>query len=147
MHTVFAMRNLPEIACWTESGRGVTIEEHSNWFASRLALDDNRLFLIDVLGTHVGSLDLARRGNEVVISIYLLSALRGRGHGRRLIQEACDIAWRSWGPLVVTARILSDNAASLHAFGAAGFAKVGDEGQVIVTQRAPETKREARHVK
>jgi L-amino acid N-acyltransferase YncA len=130
--TVFAMRNLLEIVRWTESGREVTMDEHRAWFASRMTRDENRLFLIEVEGTPAGALDLAQRGAEVTISIYLLSPLRGRGHGRRLIRESCDTARRCWGPLTVVARILSDNEASLHAFGAAGFVETGTEGRVIV---------------
>ena len=130
--SVFAIRNLLEIVRWTESGREVTMDEHRVWFASRLAKDTSRLFLIEVDGTPAGALDLAHRGDEAVISIYLLSPLRGRGHGRRLIREACVAARECWGPITVVARILSDNAPSLHAFGAAGFIETGNEGRVIV---------------
>jgi len=133
---VFAMRNLLEIVRWTESGREVTMDEHRAWYAARLKEVEARLFLIEVEGTPAGSLDLARVGDEVVISIYLLSPLRGRGHGRRLIREACEIARRCWGPLAVVARILSDNTASLLAFGAAGFVETGSEGRVIVMRRS-----------
>jgi len=134
---VYAMRNLLEIVRWTESGREVTMDEHRAWFESRLAGTDNRLFLIEVEGTPAGVLDLAHRGAEVVVSIYLLSPLRGRGHGRRLIREACAHARQCWGPVTVTARILSDNHASLHAFGAAGFVETGSDGRVMVMQQAP----------
>ena len=137
---VFAMRNLLEIVRWTESGREVTMEEHRAWFASRLAAADGRLFLIEVEGTPAGALDLERRGDAVVISIYLLSPLRGRGHGRRLIREACAMARQSWGPVAVVARILSNNEASLHAFGAAGFVETGTDGRVIVMRFAPEAR-------
>jgi L-amino acid N-acyltransferase YncA len=130
--TVFAIRNLLEIVRWTESGREVTMEEHRNWFAARLQGGDTRLFVIEVEGTPAGALDLSRRGEEVVISIYLLSPLRGRGHGRRLIREACSTARQCWGPVTVVARILSDNEPSLHAFGAAGFLETGNEGRVMV---------------
>ena len=131
--TVFAIRNLLEIVRWTKSGREVTMDEHRTWFASRLAKDQGRLFLIEVEGTPAGALDLAHRENgDVVISIYLLSPLRGRGHGRRLIREACAVARQCWGKVTVVARILSDNEPSLHAFGAAGFTEIGNEGRVIV---------------
>ena len=138
--TVFAIRNLLEIVRWTESGREVTMDEHRLWFASRLARDDSRLFLIEVEGTPAGALDLARRGGEAVISIYLLSPLRGRGHGRRLIREACAVARQMWGQITVVARILSDNTPSLHAFGAAGFLEIGNEGRVIVMTLPPSVK-------
>ena len=72
---------------------------------------------------------------KAVISIYLLSPLRGRGHGRRLIREACATARRNWGPLTVVARILSDNQPSQHAFSAAGFVETGSEGRVIVMKQ------------
>lgn len=134
--TVFAMRNLLEIVRWTESGREVTMEEHRGWFASRMAGSDNRLFLIEVEGTPAGAIDLAMRRGEVIISIYLLSPLRGRGHGRRLIRQACDTARACWGPLTVVARILSDNTPSLHAFGASGFVETGTDGRVIVMKQA-----------
>ncbi len=135
--SVYAMRNLLEIVRWTESGREVTMEEHKAWFASRIARGDNRLFLIEVEGTPAGALDLAHRDGEAVISIYLLSPLRGRGHGRRLIRQACAVARQCWGPVTVVARILSDNTASLHAFGAAGFIEAGSEGRVIVMKQSP----------
>ena len=138
--TVFAIRNLLEIVRWTESGREVTMDEHRAWFASRLAKDDSRLFLIEVEGTPAGALDLAHRGTDVVISIYLLSPLRGRGHGRRLIREACAVARQAWGAVTVVARILSDNTPSLHAFGAAGFTEIGNEGKVIVMTMPPSVK-------
>lgn len=136
--TVFAMRNLLEIVRWTESGREVTMDEHRLWFESRMTSPDARLMLIEVEGTPAGALDLARKGNEVVISIYLLSPLRGHGHGRRLIREACRIAREAWGGVTVAARILSDNQASLHAFAAAGFVEATSEGRVIVMKQTPE---------
>lgn len=135
--SVFAMRNLLEIVRWTESGREVTMEEHRSWFATRMSLAENRLFIVEVEGTPAGALDLARRGDEVVISIYLLSPLHGRGHGRRLIREACAMARRAWGAVTVVARILSDNLPSLHAFGAAGFIETSSEGRVIVMKQPP----------
>jgi len=135
--SVYAMRNLLEIVRWTESGREVTMDEHRAWFASRIAKGENRLFLIEVEGTPAGALDLARRGDEVVISIYLLSPLRGRGHGRRLIRQACTVARQCWGRVTVVARILSDNTASLHAFRASGFVETSSEGRVIVMKLLP----------
>jgi len=134
--TVFAMRNLLEIVRWTESGREVTMDEHRAWFASRLAREETRLFLIEVEGTPAGVLDLACRNGEAVISIYLLSPLRGHGHGRRLIREACMIARECWGPVTMVARILSDNHASLHAFSAAGFVETGTDGRTIIMRQA-----------
>lgn len=134
--SVFAMRNLLEIVRWTESGREVTMDEHRGWFAARIAGGESRLFLIEVEGTPAGAIDLAHRNGEVIISIYLLSPLRGRGHGRRLIREACDTARACWGPVTVVARILSDNDASLHAFGASGFVETGTDGRVIVMKQA-----------
>ena len=135
--SVYAMRNLLEIVRWTESGREVTMEEHKAWFALRIARGDNRLFLIEVEGTPAGALDLARHGDEAVISIYLLSPLRGRGHGRRLIRQACSVARQCWGRVTVVARILSDNAASLHAFRASGFVETASEGRVIIMKQSP----------
>ncbi len=135
--TVFAMRNLLEIVRWTESGREVTLDEHRAWFAARIAGGPNRLFLIEVEGTPAGALDLALRNGEVIISIYLLSPLRGQGHGRRLIRESCDTARACWGPVTVVARILSNNGASLHAFGAAGFVETGSEGRVMIMKQTP----------
>jgi UDP-4-amino-4,6-dideoxy-N-acetyl-beta-L-altrosamine N-acetyltransferase len=135
--SVYAMRNLLEIVRWTESGREVTMDEHRTWFARRIAKGDSRLFLIEVEGTPAGVLDLARRDEEAVISIYLLSPLRGRGHGRRLIGEACAVARQCWGRVTVVARILSDNTASLHAFRAAGFVEAANEGRVMIMKLAP----------
>jgi L-amino acid N-acyltransferase YncA len=135
--SVYAMRNLLEIVRWTESGREVTMDEHRAWFARRIAKGDTRLFLIEVEGTPAGALDLALHNEEAVISIYLLSPLRGRGHGRRLIREACSVARQCWGKVTVVARILSDNTASLHAFGAAGFIEAASEGRVIIMKLAP----------
>jgi RimJ/RimL family protein N-acetyltransferase len=142
--SVYAMRNLLEIVRWTESGREVTMEEHRAWFAARIAKGDNRLYLIEVEGTPAGALDLAHRAGEAVISIYLLSPLRGRGHGRRLIREACAAARQCWGAVTVVARILSDNKASLHAFDAAGFVETGSEGRVIVMKLPPAAAARAR---
>ena len=58
------------------------------------------------------------------VSVYVAEAQRGRGVGRRLLEEVVE-AGRRAGLHAVVAQIVGENAASIHLHEALGFERVG----------------------
>ncbi|MCL6678607.1 GNAT family N-acetyltransferase [Sphingomonas sp. RG327] len=110
------------------------IGRHWLWF-SRLTMTDAELaaiiqdeavelyVVIDELGTDIGMLELDfREANECEIAfIGLLPELAGRGHGRWLLAETLQLAWRDGIRRVHVHTCTLDHPAALPAYRTAGF--------------------------
>ena len=123
-------RNDPQTRAMAIAQDPVPLADHRRWLATRLDDPDTRLTIAEHEGTPVGTVRLDRRGaDEAELSITIAPAARGRGLARPAIDLGVEHARGEWGVTRVTARIRSENAASLRAFAAAGFAierRVGD---------------------
>lgn len=103
------------------------------WFSRLVASDDELAALfaadvalwavVDVEGTDVGMLELdCREPGECELSfVGLIPALAGRGHGRWLLAEAIDRAWRPGVTRVHVHSCTLDHPAALAAYRRAGF--------------------------
>jgi phosphinothricin acetyltransferase len=93
--------------------------------------DDPRPFLVATLGDEVvGFARVAPYSDRCVYAgvgehgVYVARAMRGRGVGRRLLEELCAAA-EAAGLHKLTGRIFADNTTSIAAHEAAGFRVVG----------------------
>lgn len=124
--TVFPWRNDVEIRRHSVDVRPLDLEDHLAWFGKALSDPSRRLLIGEVDGRPFGVLryDLAAEGAEV--SIYVDPSLHGRGLGPALLR-AGERWLRLELPLIqrVSALVLQENAASRHAFEAAGFDSAG----------------------
>lgn len=135
---LFAWRNLPEIVALSGSGKQVTREEHESWFSARLARRPLCMWMIEHGGQPAGQIrvDPLPDGDHA-ITIYLVPGFTGRGLGTAAITLACKELLPHTGVRRLVARILPNNAASLHAFHKAGFAKLpGEHGGLVLMARA-----------
>ncbi len=119
---LLAWRNDPDVRERSFSSAPVSGDEHATWLGRTLA-DPQRLLLVveEDGGTALGQVRLDRDGGVAAVSIGLAAAARGRGLGRAALEEAVRLAGQL-GIERLEARIKPDNAASLAAFAAAGFA-------------------------
>jgi RimJ/RimL family protein N-acetyltransferase len=80
----------------------------------------------------VGTVRLDRRApDEAEVSITIAPGARGRGLARPAIELGVEHARATWGVARLTARIRPENAASLRAFAAAGFAVERERGGLL----------------
>jgi len=96
---------------------------HHAWFAARLGRPGNCLILVATspAGTPVGTVRFEREEAQWVISYSLDAAVRGWGHGPRLLAGALQLLGRRSGPAQVQGWVRRDNAASVRVFRALGF--------------------------
>lgn len=101
-------------------------ETHERWFAARLT-GGQAPYLIaeDESGRRIGQVRFERRDGRPEVSIVVEPSRRGKGWGRRLLVEGCALARRTLGVGPIEALVRADNAASVKAFEAAGFARAG----------------------
>jgi RimJ/RimL family protein N-acetyltransferase len=110
----------------------ISTEEHHRWFARKLANPSCALLIIEDAGQAVGQVRLDRVDPDTAeVSIGLAPEARGRGLGRTALQLAASEASKLLGVRTVRAFVRQGNPASLHAFRAAGFSVVGDDGSSI----------------
>lgn len=121
---VLAWRNDPWLVSLSTSRRTVTEEEHRAWFPRALERDRCLLFVADEAGEEMGTvrLDRAPDGASAFITIYLLKAFTGRGHGKAALRSATGEAFGRWPTLAkIIAHVRDDNHPSRRAFEGAGF--------------------------
>lgn len=120
---VWAWRNAPENREHAHDSAEIPLAAHRAWFARMLADPQRRIFLVasDAQGP-VGVLRYDENGGRWTVSIYLVSGRHNGGLGTALLQAGT--AWlRRERPDIraVHAEVLDANAASAHAFEAAGY--------------------------
>ena len=110
------------------------VGKHWLWF-SRLAMSDDELtaiihdpavelfVVVDELGTDIGmvELDFRESGECELAFIGLLPEVAGRGHGRWLLGETLNLAWREGIRRVHVHTCSLDHPAALPAYRSAGF--------------------------
>ncbi len=115
---VFAWRNLPEVYAQGINAYPVSRMEHEQWFTE--VLGPNHLLWI--LEPDAGTVRIDLGSTSAWLTIYLLPAFQGKGHGPDIIQEVCRRAFKEKPWLrEIRAAVKDDNEKSLRAFTRAGF--------------------------
>jgi RimJ/RimL family protein N-acetyltransferase len=129
-------RNDPQTRAMAITQAPVPLADHRRWLAARLDDADTLLTIAEEDGEPVGTVRLDRHSPaEAELSITIAPSARGRGLARLAIELGVEQARRQWGVARVTARIRPENAASLRAFAAAGFATVSEADDLVEVAR------------
>jgi RimJ/RimL family protein N-acetyltransferase len=136
---VLIWRNEVSTRAGSFSSEEISRDEHSRWFARKLADSNCKLLIVEEDGRPVGQVRLDRvEADKAEISIGLAPDARGRGVGREALRCAVLEAPRRLGVTTVTAFVKHNNAASLAAFTAAGFRVIGESDDVVELLIAPD---------
>jgi dTDP-4-amino-4,6-dideoxygalactose transaminase/RimJ/RimL family protein N-acetyltransferase len=106
-------------------------ETHIAWLRAQLDSADTAFYICECDGGPIGYARVERRDDsrgEIAVSVD--TPHRGQGIGRRLIGLASARAGQELGLAEISARVKSENAASLVAFERAGFVGSGDSGMM-----------------
>lgn len=123
---VWDWRNDPRTRRHIRDPRPLMLEDHRRWWRSALGDPGRRLFVARCGDQDVGVLRFDSKGEAAEISIYVDPDLAGLGLGKAMILAAqewargCGAGWRQ-----LQAEILPGNQASMAAFEAAGFRRLG----------------------
>ena len=118
---LFEWANDPTVRAASFNTAPISWEEHQAWLQSRLEDPRTQIYVADHAGQPVGMSRFALDGTNAVISVSLASEARGRGLGERLIALASHRLFAETGATSIDAWIRPGNAASVHAFVAAGY--------------------------
>jgi UDP-2,4-diacetamido-2,4,6-trideoxy-beta-L-altropyranose hydrolase len=124
---VWQWRNDPHIRSFSNNPTPISWEEHGAWFEAALARPHQSLLIGEADHVPVGVLRFDVEGDEATVSLYLTPDGRGRGLGPELLLRGSE--WlRSNRPTVhrIKARIQPSNEASIAAFTAARYRRMGD---------------------
>jgi SAM-dependent methyltransferase len=128
---VFRWRNDPFIVERSSSRKGVEWDAHSAWFDKSLESNDHLILLVETAGAAAGLIRFECRGNDAVITAYLMPEFTGRGLGVSAIAKACVIAFGRWpGVRAILAFVRDDNREGQSAFAKSGFVRSQDGGDV-----------------
>jgi UDP-2,4-diacetamido-2,4,6-trideoxy-beta-L-altropyranose hydrolase len=130
-------RNDPVAVRFSVTGRRVTLAEHSDWLAARLADPDTRLWIAEEGGTAVGQVRVDLGDGTGTVSIGIAPAHRGRGVGSAVLQAMLAEIERDPRARKLRAVAHAENTASIRAFERAGFHRRGHrERDLIVLERS-----------
>ena len=133
---LLAWRNDPDTRAASFQQEPIGLEEHRAWLDRRLADPGCALLVVELEGTPAGSVRLEREDGDVAeVHVAVAPGARGRGVARLALREASERAGELLGVGRVRARVKSGNDASLRAFDAAGFERVGEAEGVIELAR------------
>jgi len=122
--SLLAWRNDPEVRSVAFQSDVMTEETFRIWFERQLENQESRLWIVESRrGDAIGKVQLDfENPQQAVIEVALDHTRRGKGLGRAVIQQACQLAFDE-NPLMdsVVARICPGNVASERAFRSVGF--------------------------
>ncbi len=121
---LFQLRNEPSVRESSFNPKEITLKAHSDWYIQKLNDLNTHFFVILANGEKVGQIRVVIEGGCGVISIATVKEHRGRGYGRRAIQDTCKLIF-SEDPRIeeMIAYIKLDNTTSLKVFSKAGFSQ------------------------
>ena len=129
-------RDDPAVRAASRLQEPVLYADHVSWLERALAAPDRTLLVIEHAGEPVGTVRFDRTSDEAEISVTVAAEARGRGLGRRLIAEACELQLAAWPRLErIVAAVRRENRRSAAAFERAGFRLMAsdDEADPLLT--------------
>jgi UDP-2,4-diacetamido-2,4,6-trideoxy-beta-L-altropyranose hydrolase len=131
--SLFAWRNSEEVRARSFGSGTIAWADHVAWLERTLADPSRALLVGESEGAPVGVLRYDVRGDEAVVSIYMVPGRAGRGLGSRLLVHGTQ--WlRTAHPAVrrIRAEVQPDNAASRAAFLKAGYVESSHVFDLVV---------------
>ena len=128
---VWETRNLPDIRKWMFNSQPFLWEEHSQ-FVAGLSQRKDKLYMAFFDGNRpVASYDLTGiHDGQAECGLYVHPDYEGRGIAS-MIEERMEQTAQEKGIRLLTSRVLNNNTASLTFFARNGYARTGEENQVI----------------
>jgi UDP-4-amino-4,6-dideoxy-N-acetyl-beta-L-altrosamine N-acetyltransferase len=122
-------RNSGQVNRFMLNRHAITKEEHSKWIEGLESNAEQKLWIVFVDKTPIGSVYLKNPNYNQLISewgFYIGEGdYRGRGFGKRILYKFLENFFESMGFKVLNTKVLSDNAAALHIYSAFGFIETG----------------------
>lgn|ERR1035437_1140742 len=121
--TVFNWRNEPYIVNLGSLKKGVTWDEHLNWFKNTLKGTDRRAFILQINNTPAGQVRFDRETQDsCFISVYLIEEFSGKGYGIEFIKLGSKKIFSEWKNIKnIYALVKMDNTVGQKAFIKADF--------------------------
>lgn len=132
--TYFLWANDPDVRRNSFNGGTIPLEDHLDWFESRLRSSDTVMRLAEVDGVPVGQIRLERQAFGFLVNFSVAASARGKGLGTKLLTDAVNqVRPRgAAGGTIIRGLVKPDNEKSKKAFQRAGFVYAGEtEGYVI----------------
>lgn len=122
MDLLFAWTNEPSVRQNSFSVSEVSYGEHIDWFHKLMENPNARQYIYMYEGEETGQIRLTVSGNTAEIGYSICAEKRGRGHGRKILELACEQVKTDF-PRVdeLLGKVKPENIASRKAFIGAGF--------------------------
>lgn len=119
---VYTWRNADETRRYSFGYDPIFRDEHDRWFAATLANPGQVLLIGECQGEAVGVLRYDLKGEDAMVSVYLVPGKHGYGYGPHLLRAGCNwLRENHPGMRSVMAEVLMANRSSVKAFLEAGF--------------------------
>lgn len=105
----------------SKNGEDILWEKHQEWFSLIIKDPDQHLFIAYQAGNPIGTARLTRSGHSAKISINLNPDNRGKGLGKKLLEELSLYGFKTLQLDTLTAEIKKGNNASIKIFKESGF--------------------------
>ena len=112
----------PEVRRQALHSEPISCKGHQEWFASKLADPQSRLFVLLAGTLPVGQIRFDRQGDEAQIDYSLDALVRGRGWGAQLVAMGSALLQQS-EPVRIRAEVKADNYSSRAVFVRLGFSQ------------------------
>ena len=123
---VLEWRNDADSVRWSTTGVSVERAAHDRWFAAVLDDPGRRMLIAELDGRAVGSVRVDVVDGIGVVSIAVAPQSRGQGYGQAMLRALGESLIGDCQVRELEAIVHRDNARSLQAFAATGFAAVDD---------------------
>lgn len=133
----WSWRNDPGVRAVSKGTTPIPWNDHSRWFAARLADADTRLYVLEAADRAVALVRFDGVGEEALVSIMVDPAARGGGIGRNALGLACAKYQDEQPDHDLVAEIGAANAASAAIFRATGFEPTEERAKDFVRYRRP----------
>ena len=121
---LYTWSNDPEVRAQSFSGKTIEYEEHTRWFARKLASNDARIMIALDEEAPAAVVRFERSAGECTVSITVAKEYRGKGWATEILRKALKRMRAEQFCGVATAYIKHRNPASLKAFHSAGFKQI-----------------------
>ena len=135
---LYFWRNNPEARNFSQKSEPITLNEHTEWFSSRLLRIDEEPFLIFFWDQKpVGSIRLefeSNKSEKFFISIFVDPAYQGMGIGQKILEITCE-KYLSVGEATIIAKVKKSNLVSKKLFIKAGFEFVSNSDEYMIFKK------------
>ena len=122
MLDLFELANDPEVRKNSFNQEKIDIETHEKWFNNRVDNDDFLLLVARNGVNFIGSIRFEKDiDNKFIISIQIHKNFRGKGLGKKLLQNAIKKLFNQKENPIIIAKIKSNNLSSIKIFSDSNF--------------------------